>query len=380
MKYITLIFLILISRLSGFSQSQFIFSGKITGAPNTYIKIDYINSDGKRTIDSCLILNDIFSFKGYIGEPTRAGLSLNKTSTIIFLESGNITAYGSYDNLKDLKITGSKTQDEYQSLQVKLDEINKEFAPIGEKFLEYAEVRKNSRSKKVLDSINEKMDSLAKEREPFAARYERIIHQFVTTCPDSYVSPFEMIVYAISWQLDSVKNIYNSFSPPVRNSFYGRSIKKTIDKRDKELSEKIAKNFTAADINGKSISLSDFKGKYVLLDFWGSWCVPCRESTPHLIELFKKYNKSGLEIIAVAANDTPDNWKRAIQKDKTKIWHNVLDDKNVNNTATSITAKYAISVFPTKILIGKNGTIIARYTGTEEAEALDKKLAEIFKE
>jgi thiol-disulfide isomerase/thioredoxin len=113
----------------------------------------------------------------------------------------------------------------------------------------------------------------------------------------------------------------------------------------------------------------------VLLDFWGSWCIPCREGMPHMIELFRKYNKSGLDIIGVAVQEpSPEDWRKAIAKDKTGIWYNIMGDIK----SDKINKLYGINIYPTKILIDKNGIIIGRYDGTEGANTLDKKLAEVF--
>lgn len=148
----------------------------------------------------------------------------------------------------------------------------------------------------------------------------------------------------------------------------------------------MAKEFNTDDINGNAVILSNFKGKYVVLDFWGSWCVPCRQSTPHLIELFKKYHDNGLDIIGVAEefDGTGAAWKAAIKKDGTDIWYNVLSgitidkDKGIDN-AQSLVKKFGVHVFPTKILVDRTGVISGRYEGTDDEAALDKKLSEIFK-
>lgn len=114
--------------------------------------------------------------------------------------------------------------------------------------------------------------------------------------------------------------------------------------------------------------------------------MPCRQSTPHLIDLFKKYHNNDLDIIGVAEeyDGTGAAWKAAIKKDGTGIWYNVLSglnldkDKGVNNSQ-SIVKKFGVHVFPTKILIDRTGIIIGRYEGTDNEAALDKKLSEIFK-
>ena len=139
----------------------------------------------------------------------------------------------------------------------------------------------------------------------------------------------------------------------------------------------IAPDFTGMTPDGKTIKLSDYRGKYVLLDFWGSWCHACRYSHPHLLELFKKYHSCGLEFVNVASEyqkelaEKKKTWVKAIQEDGIEDFIHVLDtDEN------RIVESYSIQFFPTKILISPTGEIIARWDGT--AETLDSTLEKIF--
>jgi thiol-disulfide isomerase/thioredoxin len=122
-------------------------------------------------------------------------------------------------------------------------------------------------------------------------------------------------------------------------------------------------------LKGQTLSLSTFSGKYVLLEFWGSWCVPCRKGNPHLKELYYSYKDKGFDIIGIAKDDdTKDAWVKAVKKDELP-WHQIL--------VGDLDTKYNITSYPTKILIDQKGIIIGRY-GEDEKE-LDEKLASIFK-
>jgi thiol-disulfide isomerase/thioredoxin len=336
--------------------NQFTLTGKIIDPQNNYVYLGYADKDGKNIKDSCVLQEGNFHFKGNMSEPTFAYLqgnlkfmddAENPNITNFFLEPGNITASVAYNHFKEIKITGSKTQKEFELLQ-----------------RQYTTIDKNS------DSLEEK--------------FSKISSQFINAHPGSYVSAFELMSHKTRWSIDSVKLLYNNLSPFIQNSFYGKKTKETIDEIDDNSAGKMAKEFNTTDINGNSISLSNFKSRYVLLDFWASWCVPCREGTPHLIELFKKYNNQGLDIIGVSVDKDIDDWKKAIKKDGITIWYNVLSGEKINThkameSSQSISKKFGVQVFPTKILIDKTGIIIGRYTGTDDEAALDKKLSGLFK-
>ncbi len=333
---------------------QFYFTGKISGQKNGIVSLSYINSEGKQVKDSCLLHYGNFSFKGKIIEPTLATLKGtvksiaddDPNSASFYLEPGNITAIVKKNHLKEIKITGSKTQEEYETLQKKYE------------------------------TVDNKSDSAYE-------KFSKISYKFISTHPNSYISAFQLSLYKTRWPLDSVRLLYNQLSPVVQKSFYGKEVVESINEIDNNSVGKMAKPFKGIDINGESISLSSFKGKYVLLDFWASWCVPCRQGTPHLMELFKKYHDRGLDIIGVSDDDDIEAWKMAVGKDKVGIWHNILSGIKINNTGEInespwISKNFGIHVLPTKILIDKRGIIIGRYTGTEEEPALDEKLGGIF--
>jgi len=144
--------------------------------------------------------------------------------------------------------------------------------------------------------------------------------------------------------------------------------------------------FASQELRGTPLSLSDYKGKYVLLDFWASWCVPCRKGNPHLLSLYSQYKDKGFEIIGISDDDNNhDAWKKAVEKDSIDVWKHVLrglkwDGKGNFDRSNDISDNFGIHSLPTKILIDPNGVIIGRYGGGGDTdEAMDKMLAEVLK-
>ncbi|MES2328404.1 MAG: TlpA disulfide reductase family protein [Bacteroidota bacterium] len=325
---------------------QFTLTGKVINNNKSKIYLGYPDKYGKRIKDSSDLKDGNFFFRGTINEPTRAFITgyaypVNDTDinfVELFLEPTSMTALLIQDRFKAMDLTGSQTH------------------------LESMELGKQT------SGIDFHQPDAAKQ---FSAVYRR----FVRDHPDSYISAEKLSGYKTNWPIAEVTELYNSLTPAIKNTANARSVKTMIDDLEAAAEGKMAKDFLGKDLKGDALRLSQFKGKYVIIDFWGSWCVPCRESTPHLISLYNKYKEKGLEVIAIAQEYEPTDsaWREAIKKDGTAIWYNILNDK-----IDPMTKKYAVQAYPTKVLINKDGKIIGRYIGTESADALDKKMAEIF--
>lgn len=156
-----------------------------------------------------------------------------------------------------------------------------------------------------------------------------------------------------------------------QNSTYYRKMKETAVKLRTLDPGAQAPEFTLPSLAGEMMSLSSFKGKYVLLDFWASWCVPCRQETPNLIKAYNKYKADGFEIFSVSLDDKKAKWEKAIADDK-MTWSQVSDLKGMKSIVAPL---YSINGIPATWLLDKNGTIIAKNLRGEE---LGSKLKEIF--
>ncbi|NSL86962.1 TlpA family protein disulfide reductase [Chitinophaga sp. Mgbs1] len=132
-----------------------------------------------------------------------------------------------------------------------------------------------------------------------------------------------------------------------------------------------AMNFTQQNVKGDPVKLTDYRGKYVLLDFWASWCGPCRAENPNVLENYEKYHSKGLEILGVSLDDKKDAWVKAI-KDDGLTWEHVSDLKGWRNV---VAKEYNIRAVPSNFLLDKDGKIIAKDLRGEE---LSRKLEEIF--
>jgi peroxiredoxin len=207
---------------------------------------------------------------------------------------------------------------------------------------------------------------------PFKEKLRIIELSFVVKNPNSYISGRKLWEQTRFTSIDSISLLYSALSKNIRESVHGKQIALLL----KGQPGFAASDFTKTNSIGKMISLASFKGKnIVLLDFWATWCQPCRANNPHLIELYNKYKKSGFEIIGIADDDERQNeWKQAIKMDNTGKWNQVLQGLNPED---NLRVKFGVLIVPTKILINKDGIIIGRFEGIDD-KLLDKQLQEVF--
>ncbi|HZX59467.1 MAG TPA: TlpA disulfide reductase family protein [Mucilaginibacter sp.] len=377
-----LILMMLLLLQQGFGQSAiidniFTLYGQLKGTHVDSVLI-YYKSNGKNTFQARLIFNDRFIVTDSLTKPTYAIIlfknmgeaitdsAFESRSREIYLEPGRLYLTGDPTQLDSLKLTGSQSEDEWKELNTRTKGIRAEMKPLTDKYNQ--------------EKDPEKAAEISTQFEPYEDRIKAISYQFFLTYPNSYVTAHELAYYVTREGLDSTKRIYDNFNDELKQSDDGIAVEEEIKKMEAALPGNMAVDFTVADTAGKAIALADYKGKYVLLDFWASWCPPCRESNSHLVDLYKKYQGKGLNIIGIAwDDDTKEAWKKAMKKDKLTLWPNVLCGVGTDN---DIGEKYAIHFVPTRILINPDGKIIGRF-GDNDSHAdllLDRQLVAIFKE
>ncbi|MBN8854591.1 MAG: redoxin domain-containing protein [Sphingobacteriales bacterium] len=377
---------------------HFSLNGTLPVAP-VMLKLYYAGSDGKRKVDSVRVRDGKFSFHGDITEPTMAYLTGTVRPTGMddphsidfFLEPGDMTIALPADNYKKAVVTGSVSQQEYEALRREKEPVYKEMEPLSKEYEEAGEAlrvaEKAKKSEKYIDTLKYRAAAIHDRFEPYFERTRRIDYAFFASHPQSFVTAFQLRFYTSQLSLDSARLFYSRLGEKVQQSAAGKNIADEIEKLEAGWPGSMAKDFKAQELGGGTLSLSALKGKYVLIDFWASWCVPCRKSMPHVKELYAQYKDKGLEVIGVSDDDRDSTaWKKALAKDGTGIWHNVLRGLDMDKiergekNEKDISEKFGIHSLPTKILIDREGRIIGRYDkGTdEEAAELDRKLAEVL--
>ncbi len=309
---------------------KFSLSGNTTGIENGTILYFEDNLTGE-LIDSCIVNNNSFKFQTVLSNsPLLVVLRLKDHTQyrFLWLENNQMTFDGTKTNFKNANVTGSNSENLSQAL-------DKQEANLSRK-----DIRK-------LDI------------------------EFVENNPNSIVSAYILSVYSKTWGKEKTINLFEQFSKENRNSEYGKEIAKYIElNKNPKIGEQFV-DFEMSDPNGNFKRLSNYKGQIILLEFWSSWCVPCRRENPNLVKTYEKFKQNGFEIFAVSLDEKKDSWLDAIEKDHLK-WEHVSDLGGHNNKAALI---YGINNIPDNFLIDRNGTIIARDLKGDE---LNEKLAKLM--
>ncbi len=324
---------------------------------STWLYLDKAENYGT-SIDSAMILNGRFHFKVKKNSSDIPKNYAIRTRSFIdykffWVENKSIEISGIKGNFRQSLIKGSKSQE-------LIDSFEKKRGP-----LEY-EIDSLLRNVGTTDSIIYKRTlELEKELNVQSAK-------LLSKNTDQFITTYLLSLYCVKWGKELTSSIYTKIPNKFKLTSNGFKIKNYLHlNRQIKIGDHFV-DFQQNDINKIPLNLSDFKGKYILLDFWASWCGGCRKENTYLVELYSKYKSSGFEIFGVSQDVNEQNWKSAIEKDKL-IWPNVSELKGGENAAALM---YGVYEIPTNYLIDPNGKIIAKNLRGKE---LDKKLQELIK-
>ncbi len=376
-------------------QTRFTIKGSIHDKSGGFIFISYPNEHDETKLDSSMIVNGKFSFKGKLSGPVEATIMMDRNEEYFdkyirkYIAPGKMKLSLYYDNFEELAVLKGS------SVQADADILEKMKAPAMAKLKPweeasdkasdlYIKARKAKKDSATLEMLKNEADKANDAMDPYVEEIKQIENEFMNKYPASYVTASVMSYHINDMKIEEAEQRYNRFPDNLKASALGKEIRKQVDNLRMGSPGANAFVFASRELRGSPLSLADYKGKYVLLDFWASWCVPCRKGNPHLLSLYSKYRDKGFEIIGISDNDTnPEAWQKAVEKDQIGIWKHILRglkwSSGTPDHSNDISDRYGVNVMPTKILIDPNGVIIGRYgDGPEEDKAMDIKLTELF--
>jgi len=363
MKYCFTILIVCLSficsgQVNSSNKSNFFeLTGKLLGRDTGYIVLWYPDTSGTYVRDTSYLENGNFKFKGMVKEPSFAhliGSHKDGNYSNFFLEAGNQSVVLEEDHFDKAQMTGSKTQKLNDSLQNEITKITTQIEDLEHQKIKLDSALKNQGNKNDDSAAEPKLKSLNTKISELNSKIINTRLKFIKSHPNSYVSVTELsgLLIVNRYPVHLIRPLYEGLSTEVKNGRAGLYCLKEIEMRSKLTAGNYLQNFQTNDIRNKSISLSDFRNKYVLLDFWASWCVPCREAIPHLKQVYNHYHAKGFEIIAVSLDQHKTQWKKAIQTDSTNNWTQVLKVGDMESIFKPILA------IPQEILLNQTGKII----------------------
>ena len=304
-----------------------------------------------------VFMASLVSFNINTAQGSQGGASIGGPLHFAVQNGDNIRITSTKDNLKWATVTGNKYNEHLNEFR-KLVKKNK--VEIVDMLTDMGKLVKNNADENKINQKKEKIAALQKKT-------NQMVLDFIKQDPDEVMNAFVLKNVVAAMAYEEYNEGYQSLSDEVKASEWGQTVHKYLAfKKNVKATAvgQMAKDFEKVDKEGNLIRLSDFRGKkYVLLDFWGSWCAPCRAGHPHLKDLYAKYKDEGLEIIGIADERTRDGrerWLKAIEEDGIP-WLQILN--NEGKEKTDVVELYGITVFPTKILIDKEGRIILNEKG-----------------
>lgn len=334
-------------------KNQYKITGSITGIDSGVVYLQKREAGEWKILDSVTLVSGKFNFQGTIGSPELWYLTLKngKVYVPLFVENSVITVNILADSLDKTSIIGSLTQGVYENYLKQMEPIEAEMSVV---YQEYRNAR-------------EAGDEVAMARadsvyETIEARQKGQILAFAKENNTSVVAPYLIYRNTYMFDLPEMEEAALAMDTLLNVSTYMQELTRQIIILKAVQIGQPAPQFTQADTAGNPMTLSSLKGKVLLIDFWASWCGPCRAENPNVVAAYRKYHDKGFDILGVSLDKERGKWIEAIHADSLN-WNHVSDLRYWDNEASKL---YGVRSIPSNVLIDKEGIIIARNLHGEE--------------
>lgn len=311
---------------------------------------------GEHKADTVQTKDGQFTWVVDMPEPQKVYIMFPMRYAEVYAEEGAITITGEADSLHKLQISGSAIQDEADAYRESQKDLTDQEMPL---YRQYGKVSQEEQRK-----LEEKLEEIRIEKR---ARTK----QYILANPKSFFSLELVKDRAMMGAYEGVKPLYDLLDANLQNGMQGTALAERLAVLKRSAIGETVLDFTQNDTEGNPIHFADFKGKYVLIDFWASWCGPCRAENPNVLKEYNKYKDKNFTVLGISLDDNAERWEKAIEEDGMP-WTQVSDLQGFKNKVSSY---YGIQGIPSTLLVDPEGKIIAKDL---RGELLAKKLEEIF--
>ena len=342
----------------------FVFNAEFTGIPDSVeIFLQILDENKHVSLDSAFLADSKVQFKGVLESPQMVFLKIGETRKMVnfFGENSQISVKVNVDDLETTEVTGSGVHDDFMKFKTLMAPIDQRSESLNEAYREAS-----------MNGDREKINAIIEESERINDDQMNLIYSFIADKSNSFIAPFVIRRYLVyELEYEGLDSLLRKLSPSIHASQDYVFLSDRAETLRKVSVGQPAVDFALNDPSGNPVAISSFRGKYLLIDFWASWCRPCRIENPNVVKLYNDFNHKGFEIIGVSFDRDRDQWLAAI-KDDQLTWTHVSDLQYWDSAAGKL---YAINSIPATILLDREGTIVAKNL---RGDALRKKLEELY--
>ena len=324
--------------------TEFVINGTVTGYPEG-TTVELLNGQTGATEKSTLLKDNKFEFKGKMERPEFKIILFTRQPPYItvFLDNSVVYVTGDKASIDKAKIVGSASHTAFEQFNNSLEPYQSVFAEGGE-----------YDSTKTANAMN-------------------LIREFVSTHTGSAITPLAIIRFnQIADDILKTEELYNLLDTAIKSSTMGKYIAQQIAEGKVNGAGTLLPDFSQPDTSGVPVSLSSLRGNYVLVDFWASWCGPCRQENPNLVAAYNKYKSKKFTVLGVSLDKTKQAWIDAIQMDAL-TWSHISDLQGWSN---SVAQQFQIFSIPQNFLIDPDGKVIGKNL---RGAALERKLSKVLR-